>query len=241
MKTTVKRVLKPVVKACTTPVGSVRGICTRLPHAVLTYDDGPDPVGTERVLDALAASGATATFFVLLDRVDKYRTLLHETVAQGHEIALHGIDHRRLTKFPAAEVGARVGAGKRRLEDELGKPIRWFRPPYGAQTPATWLAIRRAGLEPVLWGPTAWDWLDAPVAELAERAMERMSQGSILLAHDGYASDPDEPSGRPAPGFDRGELTTLVLEALSGRGLSGVSLADALREGVADRWAWFRR
>ncbi|WP_162186082.1 polysaccharide deacetylase family protein [Amycolatopsis jejuensis] len=236
-----KRTAKAAFRAGTTMVGSVRAVRTERPHAILTFDDGPDPVGTERILSVLAARGATATFFVLMERVEQYRTLLAETVAEGHEIALHGLDHSRLTRFGAREVGVRVAAGRRLLEDALGTPVRWFRPPYGAQTPAIWRAIRRNGLEPVLWGPTAWDWLDEPVPSLAARAMEGMKRGSILLAHDGYGDDPGAPSGVPAPTFDRGALASAVLDGLSERGLQGVSLEGALKFGVAERWAWFKR
>ncbi len=237
----VRSVLRAAVRAGTTWAGSVRAVRTEEAHAVLTFDDGPDPVGTERVLSALAARGASATFFVLTERVGKYRTLLAETVAEGHEIALHGLDHSRLTRFGAREVGTRVATARRVLEDALGTPVRWFRPPYGAQTPATWRAVRRTGLEPVLWGPTAWDWLDEPVPVLAARAMEGMKRGAILLAHDGYGDDPGDPSGAPAPTFDRGALASAVLDALAERGLRGVSLEAAMRTGTAERWAWFRR
>ncbi|PFG47718.1 peptidoglycan/xylan/chitin deacetylase (PgdA/CDA1 family) [Amycolatopsis sulphurea] len=237
----VKKVLKAAVRAGTGAIGSVRAVRTTRPHVVLTFDDGPDPVGTERVLSALAEHATTATFFVLTERVARFPRLLAETAAEGHEIALHGFDHCRLTRFRFREVVARVSAARRQLEDTLGAPVRWFRPPFGAQTPSTWRAIRRTGLEPVMWGPTAWDWLDEPVPDLAARAMERLVRGSILLAHDGYAGDPEQPSGT-APTFDRGELTAAVLEGIAERGLRGVSLADALAAGgTAERWAWFRR
>lgn len=236
----VRSLIRPVARVVTAPVGSVRGVRTTEPHAVLTFDDGPDPDGTEKVLAALAEHGATATFFVLLDRARRYRTLLAEAVAQGHEVALHGVDHRRLTTLPAAEVYQRTARGKAELEDLLGTPVRWFRPPFGAQSIGTWRAVKRCGLEPVVWGPTAWDWLDLPVDDLAKRAMERMSAGSVLLAHDGFAGDPDIAGDQPAPRFDRGELTTAVLDGLSDRALRGVSLADALRAGRLQRWAWFK-
>ena len=76
-------------------IGSLVSVRTEQPQIVLTFDDGPDPGGTEAVMSALAAHRSTATFFVLLTRVRAYRGLLGEIVAAGHEIGLHGLDHRR--------------------------------------------------------------------------------------------------------------------------------------------------
>lgn len=237
----IRRLVKPVARVVTRPVGSVRAVRGPDPAVVLTYDDGPDPEGTPRVLDALAARGATATFFVLVDHAREHRHLLDRITTAGHELALHGLDHRRLTALPAAEVRRRTARGKAELEDLAGVRVSWFRPPYGAQTPATWLAVRSCGLQPVVWGPTAWDWLDLPVEELADKALQGLHAGSVLLAHDGFAVDPHDPNPLPRPGFDRGKLTMAVLDALADRGWRGRSLSAALRTTTPDSWAWFRR
>lgn len=206
----------------------------------MTFDDGPEPGGTEAVLNALADAGATATFFVLVERAERYPHLIRAMMDGGHEIGLHGIDHRRLSRLPRREVAAQLEAGRARVEQLTGEPVRWFRPPYGAQLPATWIAARSVGLEPVLWGPTAWDWLELPVEELARRASQGLEQGAILLLHDGFAGDPNMLANPPAPTFDRGELAAAVLHGLSLRGLGGRSLRDATVTGQVRRWMWFR-
>lgn len=233
----VKALVKQVVKPLTAPVGSLREIGTRAAEVALTYDDGPQPGGTDRVLAALARHGATATFFVLVERAERHPGLLAEVLAAGHEVGLHGIDHARLTEFSAQEVRRRTVAGRRRLEDLTGRPVRWFRSPYGAQTPATWLAIRRSGLTPVVWGPTGHDWLDDPAPEIAARALTGADRGAIVLLHDGYAEQ--DAGGEPA--FDRGELAGLVLDGLAERGLRARSLTDCLAAGTPRHRAWFRR
>ena len=135
---------------------------------MLTFDDGPDPVGTPAVLEALAAHGATATFFVLLTR-GRVTRLLARVLADGHEVGLHGVDHRRLTRFSHAEVHARTAAAKVELEaaDRGARPL--VPAPVRGAAPATWLAARRAGLVPVLWGPTTWDWRELPQADRGAR------------------------------------------------------------------------
>ncbi|HEX9338739.1 MAG TPA: polysaccharide deacetylase family protein, partial [Pseudonocardiaceae bacterium] len=193
----------------------------------------------DKVLAALAEAGTTATFFVLLSRARRHPELLADVVAAGHEIALHGIDHVRLTTMSSAEVRRRTIAGRRELEDLAGVPVRWFRPPYGAQYPTTWAAIRSAGLESVVWSDEVADWEDDPVAEIAARA-GGVRSGSVLLLHDGYADAIDGVDDGPAPSFDRGELSRRILADLAERGLATSSLGDAVTAGSPVRGAWFR-
>ncbi|MDQ1584397.1 MAG: hypothetical protein QOF36_2451 [Microbacteriaceae bacterium] len=236
-----RRALKPLVRRYGAFVGSIVRVATDAPHIVLTYDDGPEPGGTDRVLAALANHGASATFFILLSRARRYHGLVEDVVAAGHEIALHGVDHRRLTTFSASEVRRRTNDAKAELEDLSGRSIRWFRPPYGAQSLRTWRAIRSTRLAPVLWGPTTWDWRDIPQSERVDSALRGAAPGAILLAHDGQASTDDGAFDGPAPHLDRGELTDLVLDAYAARGLSGRSLGDALTLGSPVREARFSR
>jgi peptidoglycan/xylan/chitin deacetylase (PgdA/CDA1 family) len=233
--TTVRRLILPL----TAPVGSVRSVRPRRDLAVLTYDDGPQPGGTDRVLAALAEVGSTATFFILVGRARKYRGLLAEVVAAGHEIALHGVDHRRLTTMSAPVVRRRTRDGRRELEDLAGQRVRWFRPPYGAQHPSTWAAIRSTGMTPVVWSNEVADWQDDTVEEITARAASVRS-GSVVLLHDGYADEFDGVDDGPPPTFDRGELSRRILGELGDRGLATASLGEALTAGTAVRGAWFR-
>jgi peptidoglycan/xylan/chitin deacetylase (PgdA/CDA1 family) len=233
--TAVRRLILPL----TAPIGSVRSVRPDRDVAVLTYDDGPQPGGTERVLAALAEVGATATFFVLVGRARRHPGLLADVVAAGHEIALHGIDHVRLTEFSPGQVRRRTIDGRKELEDLAGQHIRWFRPPYGAQHPTTWAAIRSAGLESVVWSDEVKDWDDDPIADMAARAAT-VTRGSVLLLHDGYADSTDGVDDGPAPTFDRGDLSRRILADLAERGLHASSLGNALSGGRAVRGAWFR-
>ena len=109
----------------------------------------------------------------------------------GGEIALHGLDHRRTTTMGAREFARSVRAGQRVVEEATGADVRWYRPPYGAQSPVTWALARRAGLTPVMWDATVWDWRDIPQAERVAKAMATASPGGILLLHDRHAGSPD--------------------------------------------------
>jgi peptidoglycan/xylan/chitin deacetylase (PgdA/CDA1 family) len=209
---------------------------------VLTLDDGPDPVVTPRMLEVLERHEATATFFVLLTRVRRHETVLQEIMAAGHEIALHGPDHRPLSQFSAREVGRRTAAARAELEDVTGRSVRWFRPPYGQQTPSRWAAVRRTGLEPVLWSATTWDWKPGVTdADRVARAIDGCRPGGILLAHDGIADQRDGVSDEPAPAVDRPRLLNQVLEHLGDGGLSGASLDHVLRTARPVRTMEFSR
>lgn len=239
--TTLRRTVVPVVRRLSAPVGSVVAVRTATPHVALTFDDGPEPGSTDQVLAALSAHGARATFFVLLSKVQRSGSLLEEVTAAGHEVALHGVDHRRLTEFAAAEVRERTRAGKEQLEDRVQQPVRWFRPPYGRQTLSTWRAVTGAGLIPVLWGPTTWDWRDIPQADRVAKAQQGVAPGAIVLGHDGIPGPEDGVDDGPAPVLDRRDLVDRVLTAYAGQGLSGRSLGQVAATGDLVRVARFRR
>jgi peptidoglycan/xylan/chitin deacetylase (PgdA/CDA1 family) len=220
-------------------VGSATAVRTDAPHVVLTFDDGPEPGGTDRVLSALADAGAGATFFVLLTRVRRYRSLLDEVLAAGHEIGLHGVDHRALPTLAPAEVARRVRDGKAELEDAARHPVRWYRPPYGRQTLRNWRAIDAAGMVPVLWGPNTLDWVDAADADRVARSQRGLAPGAIVLAHDAFAGPEDGACDGPPPTLDRGELVRAVLEGYAAHGLVARSLEQALDAGRLVRRPWF--
>jgi len=219
--------------------GSVMRVRTDEPVVVLTYDDGPT-ADTPSVLEALAEVGATATFFVLLTRVRLAPGLLADVRDAGHEIALHGPDHRRLTSLDPAQLRSRMRDARAELEDAAGVPVRWFRPPYGAQSLRSWRAARAAGLDPVLWGPTFADWREASDEERTRLALIG-DRGAIVLAHDGHADATDGVADEPSLTVDRGALLRAVAAGYAERGLALTSLGAAAATGTLVREARFVR
>lgn len=200
------------------------------PCVVLTYDDGPDPHGTTGILDALAAHEARATFFVLLSRTRRYPSLLDDVLSQGHEIGLHGLDHQRLTRFEPAVAGRRIVDAKKELEDTAGRAVRWFRPPYGAQSMDTWRATHDAGLMTVLWGADCYDWREASDDERL-LAGATSQPGAIVLLHEAFAGSDDGVSDGPQPQVNRARLTQSLLDCFHSRGFPCTSLGTALEGG----------
>ncbi|WP_256793613.1 polysaccharide deacetylase family protein [Terrabacter sp. Ter38] len=214
-------------------LGSVTG--TTGASVVITLDDGPDEVETPKVLEVLARHEATATFFVLVGRARRHPHLLTRIRDAGHEIALHGPDHRPLTTFGFTEARRRTRAARAELEQLAGVPVRWFRPPYGSQTPVTWAATRSAGLVPVLWDSTTWDWKNVTQSERLDKAIEGARPGALLLAHDGIAGADDGVTDAPPPLLERAALLDQVLDEHRRRGLRGRSLGSALQDGALVR------
>lgn len=235
------RRVKPHLHRAARFVGSVTEVRTSRPHVVMTFDDGPDPSNTEVVLEALASRQATATFFVLLSRTRRYRSLVGEVLAAGHEIALHGTDHRRLTTLPVRDVYRRMLDGRRELEDLSDGEVHWFRSPYGAQGLTTWHAITRAGMTPVMWGRTLWDWKHVTDAERLDKAITGIRPGEIVLGHDGFAGPEDGVDDGPRPVVDHARLLRDVFDGYAANGLVARSLGDVLRTGEPVRQATFSR
>lgn len=220
------------------PVGSLRGVRTRERVVALTYDDGPDPRHTPAVLEALARHGVRATFFQLVYRAERHPDLVRAVRAGGHEIALHGVDHRRLTGMPPREVAGHLADARARLEAVAGTGVRLFRPAYGSQTVRTLLATRRAGLDVVVWGPTVEDWHDGTPQEVASRALPRLGPGEIMLLHDGFEVPDGDPT--PPPQVDRGAVAEHLVGELAANGYRCATVGEMLASGTAWRTAWFR-
>jgi len=162
-----------------------RGLGSARAELGLTFDDGPDPKTTPLVLEALAAAGVRATFFVLGERAAAHPRLVGRIAEEGHELALHGWRHRHGWIRAPWEAYADVVRGARELERLTGSRPRFFRPPHGAYTWAQQAAVRRLGLTPVHWTVEAHDWHPKyGPADVVERVTAEVMLGDIIVMHD---------------------------------------------------------
>ncbi|WP_344779300.1 polysaccharide deacetylase family protein [Microbacterium kribbense] len=198
------------------------------PVTALTYDDGPDPRSTPKVLDVLERHGATATFFVLSGAAQKHPDLVRRIVTDGHEIALHGTDHRSLLTRTTADATRMVRASRMIVEDLAGARVRLYRPPYGEHTAAQGRAIHRLGLRTIIWSGHAEDWVDAPPSDVAGRAVMSVFPGSIVLLHDTRADPETLQPGERMPDFDRGDVLDRVLQSIHADGYSTATVSDMI-------------
>ncbi len=174
-------------------------------HVALTFDDGPDTATTPYFLDALEALQVRATFFVLGSRVARLPGLTREIVAAGHELGVHGWDHRCVAwSSPRAAAGG-VHRTRNLIIETTGQVPRWYRPAYGvASFPALWAAAG-VGLTPVLWTDWGRDWIkDATADSVAMVATANLKGRAVLLLH-------DAPAGNAHPGGWQATLEALPL------------------------------
>jgi peptidoglycan/xylan/chitin deacetylase (PgdA/CDA1 family) len=150
----------------------------------LTFDDGPDPVWTPRVLRALAGARARATFFVISTRAVRHPELIAAAVAQGHEIGLHCERHVRHTRSTREEIEADTAAAMCALAELGVRPLRW-RLPWGAH--ATWSGdiARSHGLTIVDWTADTHDWRGDGAPVMLDAVAPRLDRGAVVLMHDG--------------------------------------------------------
>lgn len=233
-----RRKLRALTDPFAGPFGSVRGVHTQARMVGLTFDDGPDSVYTPGILDVLSAYKTTATWFVLVDRAEAHPDLIARMLSEGHDVGLHGVDHSRLTRLSHQSLIRHIREGVTRLSALTGRPVRYFRPPYGSQNLSSFWAVRSQGMESVVWSADCEDWSQHPETVIADRAISGASPGALLLLHDALAGDPLEPASPPT--LDRIRMVEQVVEGLASRGFRSVSLSELLRLGEVHRTLWFR-
>jgi peptidoglycan/xylan/chitin deacetylase (PgdA/CDA1 family) len=199
------------------------GIARRLdlePGAVgLTFDDGPHPQGTPAVLEALAAAGAHATFFVVGEQLRAYATVAGEIVAAGHRLAVHGDRHICTSVRTPRGLRADLDRCGALVEELTGAANTRYRPPFGIFSPFALAESRRRGWTPLLWSAWGRDWRASATPDaIAQRATRAIAAGDVVLLHDA-----DHYS---APGSWRRTADALprILDELAARDLRAVAV-----------------
>jgi len=190
--------------------------------ASLTFDDGPDPKFTPLLLDALEEVTARATFFVVGERVPGNEALLREMESRGHEIALHGMTHRRHDRLDEVQARAELTEGLAAIEGASVARPRWYRPPYGGSSAALARFCGELGLELAYWNAWGQDWEDIPATRIASLVERDLDPGAVILLHDSPLYADREDAGPTI------EAIPLIAGSARERGLALVSLGVAL-------------
>jgi len=151
----------------------------------LTFDDGPWPGQTDRILDILQQEGVHATFFMQGGRVKKSPGLAKRVAQEGHLIGNHSLSHKLLTKEKPKEVRRQIVGGAKTIRSASGVQPVWFRPPYGAINSDVWKQTRKLRLKVALWDVDTRDWSRPGTKKIIRTAVKNAKPGSIILMHDG--------------------------------------------------------
>jgi len=166
----------------------------------LTYDDGPNPLATPRLLELLAKQEVRATFFLIGDSVRREPALARQIAAAGHVVGNHTMTHPWLSYRSAGRIRTEIGDANALIEDTIGAKIDLFRPPHGARRPIVLRTARDLGLATVNWNIITHDWRVQPPASIVEKVRNGIRRnrayrrGSNILLHDGALNQPRIPT-----------------------------------------------
>lgn len=156
--------------------------------AALTFDDGPDPHTTLRLLAVLKAKQVKATFFVLGSQAENYRGLLAEIVANGHEVASHSYTHRFLNKLSHGEFAEEIEKAEKAIGAAAPKPT-LIRPPGGGYNDRLVAELKQRGYTTVLWSIDPRDWSGQSANQIIDAVTRKIEPGSIVLLHEGACAN----------------------------------------------------
>ena len=181
----------------------------------ITYDDGPVPGSTERLLDILKRKGVHATFFVVGRNANANPQILRRIRDEGHTIGNHSYSHPDLARQSDGAIAAQMDDTNAALQKQAGLDPHWLRPPYGSHNPRVASAAGARGMALAVWDVDTADWQHRNPATTCKRAVDGAREGSIILMHDIHQ-----------PTVDAAEC---VIDGLRAKGLNPVGLDEMIK------------
>jgi peptidoglycan/xylan/chitin deacetylase (PgdA/CDA1 family) len=186
----------------------------------LTYDDGPNPRITPRMLALLKKKNVKATFFLLGEQVREYPKVVKQILEEGHEIGNHTYDHKQLTKLSSDQIEKELGRTADLITSVTGQKMEIMRPPYGSHNNRVREICEKYGYRVILWDVDTNDWRGRSAKQMISTILNgsktdpRATDGSIILMHDRY---------------ETGLVTTdAVIDALRDKGYQFVTVSQLL-------------
>ena len=200
------------------PIASLPGSSRAV---ALTFDDGPNPAATPTILDALAARGVKATFFVLGRHADRWPELVKRMADEGHMVGNHGYFHRKLHVRGPGYVRRDLTMGVDSIQRAASIRPTVFRAPHGFRNPWVTPIAASLGERTVGWSLGVWDSARPGVDAIVRRTVDGARPGSILLLHDGDGYDSDGDRSQTAAAVPR------IVDELLARDFAFVTIPTA--------------
>lgn len=196
-----------------------------IPRVALTFDDGPDPLHTPKVLEILKKHNAHATFFVVGQHAKKHPELVKQVLAEGHSLGTHGFAHR--FAWLQGPIGAiqEIRQGEKIIEQITGKPPALFRPSWGVFNIVTYFYLLLKHPQTILWSFMTWDWHSSTTpAEIQALVRTKVKPGSVIVFHD-HATKPGATENGPTKML---QALPAILQDLQEKGFEPVTVEDLL-------------
>lgn len=194
----------------------------------LTFDDGPHKEISPQILDLLKQYDAKATFFVLGNRMDKYKEIILREVAEGHELGNHTFNHALFNrKVSKGELNREIELTKQKLYEITGTYGKWFRPPGGYYNDDVVAAAKENGYTVVMW---SWhqdteDWKRPGAKKIARKVLNNVRNGDIVLMHDNVQGSTQTL-----------EALKIILPELTARGYKFVTVSQLMQKNSMRNW-----
>lgn len=198
----------------------------------LTFDDGPNPPYTDRILDVLEAERVHATFFLVGRAVAAYPKVALREARDGDALGNHSWEHEHLIMLTRTQVRASLQRTDDAIFSATGQRPRIMRPPFGSRD---WIVLgvaSKMGFVPVMWSvPLVGDWENPPASVIAQRVVANVADGSIVVLHDGNRGILCAAMRAPARTCDRSsdiDATRIVVRTLKARGYRFVTVPQLM-------------
>ena len=156
------------------------------PSVLLSFDDGPDPQSTPEILAILDQYKVKALFFCIAERAQAYPDLTREILARGHQIGNHSLRHETTFAFKGPKALTHdLLESQRILETLSGRPVLWFRPPFGIRNPWMHGVLQQHNLKVMSWTRRGYDGVISDIQKILTRILKGIRPGDIILMHDG--------------------------------------------------------
>jgi peptidoglycan/xylan/chitin deacetylase (PgdA/CDA1 family) len=194
-------------------------------RVALTFDDGPTPPVTDRILDILNAYKVKAAFFVNGKQVDRFPECLRRIHQEHHSIGNHTYSHLFLYLKTRRRIAQEIDCTQAAIERVTGVRPNIFRCPYGVRWFGLFSILRKRGMHSVQWSDTGFDWVKKNTsADIVRKALKSVRDGSVILLHDGCgAREPDEVNHSATVA-----ALPAIIEELRARGFTFVPVGDFL-------------
>jgi peptidoglycan/xylan/chitin deacetylase (PgdA/CDA1 family) len=156
------------------------------PPVYLTFDDGPDPDTTPRLLELLAESSVKAMFFLIGQKVERHPDLVERIRADGHTLANHSYSHPFLLALPTPVLEREIARTNQSIKDITGEDPLFFRAPYGFMDQRAGDCLKERNMKVVYWGAAPEDWSAPGTHRVVRRVLWKLNPGTVVVLHEGY-------------------------------------------------------